>query len=123
MNFTRKAKWVKDCHRTTYPEHSIFAGVVSRESVRIEITYDALNGLYVTEADIKNAYLQDTSSETQYVICCAEFGLENIGKVAIIRRALYGGKSRGADFLKHLRSCITYLGFTSCKDDPAIWMR
>ena len=123
MDFTRKARWVKDGHRTPEPDQSTYAGVVSRESVRIALTYAALNGLNVAAADIKNAYLQAPSSEKHYVICGAEFGLENIGKVALIRRALYGGKSSGADFWKHLRSCMAHIGFNSCKADPDIWMR
>ena len=123
MDFTRKARWVKDGHRTPQPDQSTFAGVVSRESVRIALTYAALNGIDVVAADIKNAYLQAPSSEKHYVICGAEFGLEHVGKVALIRRALYGGKSSGADFWKHLRSCMAHLGFTSCKADPDIWMR
>ena len=52
-----------------------------------------------------------------------EFSLENFGKIVLIRRALYGGKSSGADFWKHLRSCREHLGFTSCKVDPYISMR
>ena len=123
MDFTRKARWVKDGHRTADPDTSTYAGVVGRESVRIALTYAALNGIDVTAADIKNAYLQAPSSEQHYIICGAEFGLEHVGKVALIRRALYGGKSSGADFWKHLRSCMSHLGFTSCKADPDIWMR
>ena len=34
MEFTRKARWVKDGHRTPDPFTSAYAGVVSRESVR-----------------------------------------------------------------------------------------
>ena len=71
---------------------------------------------------MKNAYLQSLSSETHYIICGAGFGLENIGKVAPICRALYGGKSSNADFWKHICSCMMYLGFNSCKSDPDIWM-
>ena len=33
MDFTRKARWVKDVHRTPDPTTSSYAGVVSRESV------------------------------------------------------------------------------------------
>jgi hypothetical protein len=123
MDFTRKARWVKDGHRTPTPAESTYAGVVSRESVRICLTYAALNGLDVQAADIKNAYLQAPSSEKHYIICGGEFGLENVGKVALIRRALYGGKSSGADFWKHLRTCMNHLGFKSCEADPDIWMR
>ena len=123
MDFTRKARWVKDGHRTPEPEQSTFAGVVSRESVRIALTYAALNDIDVNAADIKNAYLQAPSSEKHYVICGGEFGLEHVGKVALIRRALYGGKASGADFWRHLRTCMEHIGFTPCKGDGDIWMR
>jgi len=45
MDFTRKCRWVKDGHRTPDPKVSNYAGVVSRDSVRIALTYDALNDL------------------------------------------------------------------------------
>ena len=50
MDFTRKARWVKDGHRTPDPLQSTFAGVVSRDSVRIALTYAALNDIMVTAA-------------------------------------------------------------------------
>eukprot|EP00980_Cylindrotheca_fusiformis_P023766 scaffold10951_cov72-Cylindrotheca_fusiformis.AAC.1 len=71
MDFTRKARWVLDGHKTPDPMHSTYAGVVSRESVRIAFTYAALNGLDVCAADIRNAYLQAPSSAKDYVICGA----------------------------------------------------
>ena len=47
MDFTQKARWVLDGHKTADPIGSTYAGVVSRESVRIAFTYAALNGLDV----------------------------------------------------------------------------
>lgn len=123
MDFTRKARWVLDGHKTGNPEGSTFAGVVSRESVRIAFTYAALNKLDICAADIRNAYLQAPSSCKDYIICGPEFGLENVGKVALIHRALYGGKTAGRDFRNHLRSCMHHLGFKSCPADPDVWMR
>ena len=123
MDFTRKARWVKDGHKTEDPDWSTYAGYVTRDSVRIALTYAALNGLGVTAADIKNAYLQAPASEKHFIICGEEFGLENIGKIALIKRALYGGKSAGHDFWEHLRSCMEFLKFKSCKADPDLWMR
>ena len=123
MDFTRKARWVLDGHKTPKPTGSTYAGVVSRESVRIAFTDAALNGLDVCAADIRNAYLQAPSSQKDYVICGPEFGLENVGKVALIHRALYGGKSAGKDFRNHLRSCMRHLDFVSCPADPDVWMR
>eukprot|EP00957_Ditylum_brightwellii_P078264 5950878-Ditylum_brightwellii.AAC.1 len=69
MDFTRKARWGLDGHKTPDPDGSTYAGVVSRETVRIALTYAALNGLGVTAADIRNAYLQAPSSQKDYIIC------------------------------------------------------
>ena len=123
MDFTRKARWVKDGHRTPDLEDSKYAGVVSRESIRIMLTYAALHGIPVLAADIRNAYLQAPTSEKHFIICGKEFGLENEGKRAVIVRALYGGKAAGRDFWHHLRSCMGHLGFKSKTGDPDVWMR
>lgn len=88
MDFTRKARWVIDGHKSPNPIGSTYAGVVSRESVRIALTYAALNGLDVMAANIRNAYLtcrlQAPLSQKDYIICGPEFGLENQGKKALI---------------------------------------
>ena len=57
MDFTRKARFVKNGHLNPDPIDSNFAGVCSRDSVRIVFTYAALNGLNVAVGDIKSAYL------------------------------------------------------------------
>jgi hypothetical protein len=85
MDFTRKARWVKDGHKTPDSTTSSFAGVVSRESIRIGLTYAALLGLPVIGGDIQNAYLQAPSSEKHFIVCGPEFGTENVGRVALIR--------------------------------------
>eukprot|EP00984_Skeletonema_dohrnii_P002177 scaffold749_cov90-Skeletonema_dohrnii-CCMP3373.AAC.2 len=123
MDFRRKVRWVKDGHKTPEPETSNYAGVVSRESVRIAFTYAALMGLPVMAGDIKNAYLQAPSSEKHYLVCGPEFGEENVGKRALIKRAIYGGRIAGRDFWLHLRSCMDSLGFKSSKADPDVWYR
>jgi hypothetical protein len=123
MDFTRKARWVLGGHKTPDPIGSTYAGVVSRESVRITFTYAALNGVDICTAGIRNAYLQAPSSQKDFIICGAEFGLENVGKSALIHRALYGGKAAGRDFRNHLRACMMHLNFKSCPADPDVWMR
>ena len=124
MDLTRKARWVLDGHKTDDIEGSTYAGVVSRESVRIALTYAALHDLDVCAADIQNAYLQAPSSQKHYVICGPEFGLENQGERTLIIRALYGGKTAGKDFRDHLRSCMDkQLGYKSCLADPDVWLR
>ena len=41
IDFTQKARWVLDGHKTPDPIGSTYAGIVSRESVRIAFTYAA----------------------------------------------------------------------------------
>ena len=105
------------------PIGSAYAGLVSRESVRIVFTNATLNGLDVCTANIQNAYLQAPSLQKDRVICGPEFGLENVGKVALIWCALYGGKSTGRDFRNHLQVCMCHLGCVSCPADPNVWMQ
>jgi len=88
--------------------------------VRIAFTYAALNDLSICAADIQNAYLQAPTSEKHYIICGPGFGIENVGRLAIIVRALYGGKSAGSDYWRHVRSAMHEFGFTSCKADPDV---
>jgi hypothetical protein len=123
MDFTRKTQWVLDGHKTPNPIGSTYAGVVSRESVRIVFTYAAFNGLDVFAADIMNADLQAPSSQKDYIICGPEFGIEKVGKVGLIFRALYDGKSAGKDFRNRLRSCMRHINFISCPANPDVWMR
>ena len=123
MDFTQKARWVLDGHKMSTPEGTTFGSVVSRESVQIIFMYMALNGIVIFGTDIQNAYLQAPSSQRDYIICGSEFGLENVGRVALIHQALYRGKTAGKDFRNHLRSCMGHLGFKSCPADLDVWMR
>ena len=49
--------------------------------------------------------------------------LKTLEKIAVIVRALYGGKSANTDYLRHVRHAMTELGFQSCKTDPDVWFR
>ena len=90
MDFTRKAWWVKYGHQTPDPESLSYAGVLSRESIWILLAHSAMHAFPVTVANLLNAYLQAPTSEKHYIICGPDFGLENVGKNALIKRALYG---------------------------------
>ena len=58
MDFTRKAWWFKDRNRTTYPESSIYDGVVSRESIIIMLMFEAMHGVPMVACDARNAYMK-----------------------------------------------------------------
>ena len=85
MDFIRKAIWVKDGHKTPDPSMSNYAGVVSRDSVCIALTYADLNDVDFTAADIQNSFLQAPSSEKHLIIYGPEFGIEHAGNISLIR--------------------------------------
>ena len=114
MDTTRKARLVADGHKTPDPVGSTYSGVVSRESVRIALTYAALMGLDVWGADIQNAYLSAPTTEKFWITCGDEFGSLDKGKKVVVKRALYGTKTASRDFRNHLRDCMDHLGYRSC---------
>ena len=63
MMLELKSRWVKDGPKTPQPEWSTFAGVLSREIIRITLTYAALNYIPIFVANVQNAYLQDSLPE------------------------------------------------------------
>jgi hypothetical protein len=123
MDFTQKARGVKDGHMTPDSLTTSFAGAVSRDSIHIALTHAALLELSVLGANIHNPYLQAPSLEKHFIICGPKFGIENECPVALIRRALYGGKVAGPDFWHHLQDCMGQLVFSSSRADPDVWLR
>ena len=55
MDFTRKEWWVLNSNLQEQPEGYTYAGVVSLENLRIELTYAALIKIGVISGDIHNA--------------------------------------------------------------------
>ena len=110
-------------HKTPNLIGSMYAGIISRDSVQIAFTYADLNSLNVCAADIRNSYLQAPSYQKDYIICIPEFGINNVRKVSLIHRALYGGKSAGRNFRNHIRFCMRHLKLIWCPSNPGAWMQ
>ena len=117
----RKARLVCDGSKTD-PEVPTYAGVVSRESVRIAFLYAALNDLDILAADCEGAYLNAPTREKLHTTCGPEFGAD-AGKTAIIVRALYGSKSAAASWRAAISDVISNLGFRMCQADNDVWLR
>jgi Reverse transcriptase (RNA-dependent DNA polymerase) len=120
--FCRKAHMVAGGHMAEAPPAMMtYASVVSRESLQIALTIAALHDLEVKASDVMNAYLTAPCEERVWTILGTEFG-GDAGKKAIIVRALYGLKSAGASFGRHLADCMRLLSYSPCKADPDVWM-
>jgi hypothetical protein len=120
--FRRKARFFVGVHTKDTPHAMTYASVVSRDSVRIAFTLAALNDLNVKMADIENAYLTAPITEKIWTGLGPEFG-NDAGKWALIVRALYGLKSAGAAFRKHLAECMKHLGWEPFRADRDLWMK
>jgi hypothetical protein len=76
----------------------------------------ALNELDAMAADIQGAYLNAPCREKVYTICGPEIG-EHVGKVAVIKLALYGLKSSGFTSRSHLAETLRSMDFSMCYAD------
>ena len=126
FDLTRKARLVAGGHQNKeVPAYATYSSVASRESIRMAFLIAAMNSMEVLAADIGNAYLNAPCHEKVHVTVGPElFGEENSGKTAIIVRALYGLKSAGASWRKHLSTHIqTYLKFTPSRADHDIYFK
>jgi Reverse transcriptase (RNA-dependent DNA polymerase) len=122
MDFTRKARFVAGGHTTETPPSLTYSSVVSRESVRIALLISALHELDVCAADVGNAYLNAPCREKIFTIAGPEFQSE-VGKVMIIKRALYGLKSSGAAWRNMLASSLMDMGYKSSLADADVWTK
>ena len=123
MHFTHKARLVGRGDQTDTPSSLTYSSVVSRESVRIAFLVAALNDLDMKMFDIGNAYLNAPTSEKLYTYAGLEFGQEDVGKLLVITRALYGLKSSGAAYRAHFAQNLRDLGFITCLADADVWWR
>ena len=94
-----------------------YAIIVSHETVRIDITIAALNGLQVKFGDVLNAYITAPVMELIWTTLGNQFS-DDQDKTAIFVSTLYGLKSSGAAFPKHLGEFMSCLGYKTCLPDP-----
>ena len=107
---------------TEAPASLTYSSVVSRDSVRIELTIAALNVLKVLACDIQNDLLTAKCRDKCYTLAGPEFGSDR-GKLMLITRALYGLKTSSASFGSYLAETLYELGYTTTKSDPEVWLQ
>ena len=100
----------------------VCASVFLRKTVRIALMVAPINSLEVKLGKILNAYLQAPVTQEVWTTLDPEFG-KDVGKTAVIVRALNSQKSAGAAFGSHLARCMDFLGYESCKANPNLWLK
>jgi len=104
------------------PKEDIFSRVVGMETIHVGFLLAAMNGLDICAADIRNAFLYGHTKEKVYIIARKEFGKLS-GEPLIIDKGLYGLRSSGARFHKHLSHKLRIMGYSPTKADPDLWIK
>ena len=120
--FRRKERYVAGGHTIEIPASLTCASVVSRDLVLIAPTLAALNVLDILACDIQNAYLTAQYREKIWTVAGPEFG-SDMGKIFIIKMALYGLKSSSATFCSLLAETLHKLNYVPSKVDPDVYMQ
>ena len=121
--FRRKARLLGEgCMVKDKPSIVTYVSFVSRETVRIALTIAALNDLEFKASDVMNSFLTAPCAENIWTTLGPEFG-DDMGKKAVIVRALYGLKSAGANFGNHITDCMHLLGYEPCRTYPTLWFK
>ena len=90
------------------------------DSTRLSNIIAKAQGLKVLAGGIGNAYLNAETTEKVYCICGPEFGPELEGRIAIIKKGLYGLKSSGTRWHAHFANTLYLMGFNPSRYDPDV---
>jgi hypothetical protein len=119
----RKARLVAGGHMVDSRGHSSYSSVVCLDSIRLLNVIAKAQGLKVLAGDVGNAYLNADTKEKVYTICGPEFGPELEGRIAIIKKSLYGLKSSGACWHVHFSKTLYSMGFQLTRFDSNVWIQ
>ena len=116
-----RARLVAGGHMTPV-ESCSYSSVISLKTMRMAIFAGELNGLKAMAGDIGSAYLEAYTKEKVCFVASAAFGkLE--GHVLIVSKALYGLRTSGARYRERFADTLRDMGFTSCVNEPDLWLR
>ncbi len=119
----RKARLVAGGHLIDARGHSSYSSVVRLDSIRLLNVIAKAQGLKVLAGDVGNAYLNADTKEKVFTRCGPEFGPKLEGRIAIIKKSLYGLKSSGARWHAHFAQTLHTLGFQPTRFDNDVWIK
>ncbi|MGH3056398.1 MAG: reverse transcriptase domain-containing protein, partial [Gaiellaceae bacterium] len=115
-----KARLVIGGHVVDASHLMSYSSVVQGISIRLLCLIAKANDLRCLSGDIANAYVNAPTQERIYSRAGAEFGPKQ-GCIIIIKKALYGLKTSGAEWHAHFADSLRALGFIPTRYDPNVW--
>jgi hypothetical protein len=110
-------------HKVDSTEYNCHSSVVQLSSIRLLNVIAKSQGLECLAGDIGNAYINAETKEKIFVRCGPEFGPELEGRIAILKKALYGLKSSGNCWHVHFAKTLYSLGFEPTRYDSDVWIK
>ena len=98
-----------------------YIGFFSRDSARIVLIIDSLNGLYLLGADVQNELLTVPNREKCWLRAGPEFGPDQ-GRDFIFLWAMFGLKSVSASFREYMSKKMDEVGFKLSHYYKDVWM-
>jgi len=100
-----------------------YCGVVNPTCSNILAVIAHANGLVTYAGDVTNAYLRARAAEKVYIRYGPEFGPQREGKLAYVRKALYGLAESAHMFNRFIYNVMCDLGWMQISTDQNIWRR
>ena len=119
----RKARLVLGGHMTEAEEYDTYADTVNTPNVRLLLLLGIVNLWCILGGDVNTAYLNAVTKELIYVIAGLEFGAENVGKVYVLYKALYGAKGSANAWYHCLGDFMRSIQFKLSRIDGSFWYR
>ena len=116
-----KARLVASGYMTKTPNCQTYYSIISHDTVRIALTIDALNDLQIKAGGIMIACVTAPINEKVWTLLVNEWGADDVNKSTTFRD-LYGLKSAGASFRKHLADFMIHRGYNLCPDYLDMWI-
>ena len=119
----RKARLVAGGHLVDLFDTEIYSSTVKGISVKLLHVIAHKVGLKALCGDVGNAFVTAFTTEKVYCIAGLEFGEEHVGKVVVLKKALYGLASSSACFHAHFADVLRSFGFHATRFDQDVWYR
>ncbi|KAM3509956.1 hypothetical protein MY10362_000299 [Beauveria mimosiformis] len=97
-----------------------YAATLAARSFRIIVALAARFGMRIFQFDIKNAFTNAKRDDSSPVMCAMPEGFEELGKVLLLHRALYGLRDSPYLWFQELSGTFKDLGLVQCAEEPCV---
>eukprot|EP00957_Ditylum_brightwellii_P066771 5067094-Ditylum_brightwellii.AAC.1 len=122
QDLQHKAQLVTEGHLIDILDNEVYSSMVKGISVKLLHVIAHSACLDALCSDIGNTYVNAYTTEKVYVVAGLEFGEENVGKIVMILKVLYGLATSCVRFLDYLLDTLCSMDFLPTCFDCDVWI-